>query len=364
MNRSLPCSCVKHSRTNTRSFAWTSLAVAITLAAIAPLFGNSGPADDNAAPRQWAVLVGIEKYQKVKPLQYTTNDVQVLAETLQSRGAFERNCVSEMVDNARNPAFRPTKKNLLDQVPKLLSQAVEADRVILYFSGHGIRDDAGNLYLVPIDGDPTDPAGTMIPLDWLKQQLDRCKASFKLLILDACHAGSETIGDRARKIPIEQIEELFKDVPSVIMLASSTASETSQIWADKRQSLYSYWLNQGLKGHADFDADGIVNIDELYNYVSNHVTRTARVVFNQPQNPVRIIRTGVGGSPMVVKLVPQSLKGLLADMAEQLAQAAQEQKLSRIGVLPEFISQASGGDFLGADFGLLGKDCAGSWKRI
>ena len=34
-------------------------------------------------------------------------------------------------------------------------------------------------------------------------------------------------------------------------LASSTGDEKSQIWDDKEQSLYSYWLNQGLKGHAD-----------------------------------------------------------------------------------------------------------------
>ena len=226
-----------------------------------------------------------------------------------------------MVDASRKPVLRPNRKNLHDQVPRLLTQPGAADRVILYFSGHGVRDAAGNLYLVPIDGDPADPTGTMIPLDWLKQQLERCQATFKLLILDACHAGSEKGEDRPGQISLDEIDRLFRDVPGVITLASSTASETSQIWPEKRQSLFSYWLNQGLKGHADLDADGIVDIDELYKFVHSHVTRTAKVVFKQEQNPVRIIRTGVGGSPMVVKLVPQSLKRLMADMAEQLAQA-------------------------------------------
>ncbi len=358
MNRSLPSSCVKPTRANSRSLSWASVAIAVTLAVIAPPLDESARAQENATPRQWAVLIGIEKYQKVKRLQYTNNDVQILSETLEVRGGFERNCVTKMIDNASKPFLQPTRTNLLVQVPKLLSQAGKVDRVILYFSGHGIRDAAGKLYLVPIDGDPTDPAATMIPLEWLKDQLEHCNAAFKLLILDACHAGSDKGDDRPRQIPLDDIDRLFKDVPGVITLASSTASETSQIWPEKRQSLYSYWLNQGLKGHADLDADGIVDIDELYKYLHIHVTRTAKVVFKQEQNPVRIIRTGVGGTPMVVKLVPQTLKRLLADMAEQLAQAAQEQKLSRIGVLPEFISQTSGGDFLGADFGLLGKDCA------
>ena len=150
---------------------------------------------------------------------------------------------------ASDEAKRPLKNNLMAGLPQWLQKPGPDDLLILYFSGHGVRDRSGKLYLVPLDGDPTDPASTMIPLEWFRQQLANSKARFKLLILDACHAGSDKPDDTTARIPQEQLDRLFKGLARVMTLASSTESETSQIWPDKRQSLYSYWLNQGLKGH-------------------------------------------------------------------------------------------------------------------
>src|SRR5258708_4426363 len=67
-----------------------------------------------------------------------------------------------------------------------------------------------------------------------------------------------------------------KRLQRVVPLASSTGEEGSQIWDKKAQSLYTYWLNQGLKGHADADANGAVDVDELSNYVYKNVVRTSR----------------------------------------------------------------------------------------
>ena len=49
---------------------------------------SGDPSGGQAQPKSWAVLIGIEKYQKVRPLQYTNNDVQALSEVLQSRGGL------------------------------------------------------------------------------------------------------------------------------------------------------------------------------------------------------------------------------------------------------------------------------------
>ena len=65
----------------------------------------------------------------------------------------------------------------------------------------------------------------------------------------------------------------------MVTIASSTADQKSQIWEDKQQSLFSYWLDQGLKGHADADNDGNVDIDELYKYVSRQVTHRPKLHF-------------------------------------------------------------------------------------
>ena len=262
-----------------------------------------------------------------------------------------------MTDQAENPRFQPLRANIMAELPKWLERPGAKDSVMLYFSGHGFRDAKDQLYLTPLDFDRERPAETGVPVEWLRQQLAECKAHFKLLLLDSCHAGSEKGADDKQQVAAAALGEPFRDVRDVVTIASSTANEKSQLWEERQQSLFSYWLNQGLKGHADRNGDGVVDIDELYDYVHGNVTRTATARFPLPQTPVRIIRGGQSGVPEVIRPRPQSLRGLLADIAERLADAMQREHLPRVGVLP-FIGQSPEGQFVGANFGALGHWCA------
>ncbi|KKK65982.1 hypothetical protein LCGC14_2968670, partial [marine sediment metagenome] len=118
----------------------------------------------------------------------------------------------------------------------------------------------------------------------------------------------------------------------------------------------------GLKGHADRDGNGRVTIDELYGYVHRNVTNTAEMRFPRPQTPVRIVRSGTPGVPVVIQLKPQTLKEVLADMAEQLAAVINVQKIPKVGVL-EFTTDTQLGEVLGGNFGLLGRYCAVELER-
>jgi len=155
--------------------------------------------------------------------------------------------------------------------------------------------------------------------------------------------------------------ESFKNLEGVVTLASSTATQKSQIWEGKEQSLFSYWLIQGLKGHADRNQDGDIDIDELHNYVSRNVQRTAQDRFSRAQDPRRIIGSDVSGIHVVVHVQPQSLANVLADMGEQLADLIELRKYNRVGVL-EFRGGGVG-EILGTDFGLLGQWCADDVQR-
>jgi hypothetical protein len=321
---------------------------------------TSGPAPQG---RQWAVLIGIEKYQKVNPLRYTANDVRILAETLRVRGGYPPECVLEITDQSADPALQPTKAVLMEKLSQWLKKPGPKDQILVYFSGHGLRDARQKMYLVPIDCDPAKPADTAIPVTWLRQQIAACQADSKLLILDACHAGSEKGEDTAGDVAAETLGTAFKGLEKVVTLASSTADQKSQIWDDKKQSLFSYWLNQGLRGSADKDGDGNVDIDELYEYTNRAVSHTAETVCNRPQTPVRIVGSGVQGVPVVVRLRPLGLRQLLDDMAEQISDDLLERRINRVGVL-EFGNDAKLAELvLGANFGLLGRYCAEEVER-
>jgi len=315
-----------------------------------------------AKGRQRAILIAAEKYHRARHLRYTTNDVKQLARTLSTRGHFQPDNILEMTDTASNPRFRPLRANIMTELPKWLKKAEAEDQVLVYFSVHGFIDKDRKLYLAPIDCDPANPAATGIEVRWLREQIARCRARFKLLVIDACHAGSEKGDDESTGVTAKELAEPFGDLADVVTLASSTSRQTSQIWEEKQQSLFSYWLNQGLRGHADGDGNGEVSIDELYDYVYRYVTKTAKLHFPKEQTPVRIIRPGNPGVPVVVRLKPHTLKGLLADVSEQLATAMLIRKLSKVGVL-EFSTDTAVGEILGGDFGLLGRYCAVELER-
>jgi len=319
-------------------------------------------ADTPNTGRSWAVLIGVEKYHRVPGLVYTINDVRQLATTLRTRDGFAEDSILEMVDDATNPRFQPFKANIEAELPAWLQQPGPDDAVLVYFSGHGFRDASGKMFLGPLDCNPEDLSKTGIAVEWLRGQIAGCKAKFKLLILDSCHAGSEKGESDTHSVAATDLGAPFKDLEGVVTLASSTAREKSQIWEAKRQSLFSYWLNQGLRGNADENSDGLVDIDELYKYVYRNVTRTAKAHHPLPQTPVRIVRSGTPDVPTVGRLQPLTLRQVLTDMAEQLADTLEERKTNKVGVL-EFTNDTKLGELLGADFGLLGRYCASELER-
>jgi hypothetical protein len=298
--------------------------------------------------RQYVVLIGMDKYRSpdIAPLPCTVTDVRELAGTFRKRNADqEPPQIKELMDE--------TCKGLMEKLPHCLARAKPEDRVLVYFTGHGFRDaDNKRLYLAPVDFDKDRPAQTGVAVTWLRDQIANCRAGTKLLILDACHAGSDK-GVAKGEVTAEELARPMEDLAGVVTLASSKANEKSLPWDAFNQSLFTYWLIQGLNGHADRDGDGVIDVDELYKYVHANVTRTAPLVaWSRKQTPVYIRRGDVEGVPVVFRPRPQLLKELLCDMAAQLALCLGQSRVERVGVL-EFLGDSGLGDY-----GILGRRCA------
>jgi hypothetical protein len=322
------------------------VAVSVCAADVPPAPGTEG--------RRQAILIGIEEYHKAPPLRYTANDVRQLAMTLRERGDYD---VLEIVNSARENNTQSESGAIEKKIKECLTKLGPDDNVLVYFSCHGFRDEEGKLYLAQIDCDPANPAPGGVPVAWLREQLAACRAKFKLLVIDACHGGAEKGKEETVGVAAKELGMPFGDLTSVVTLASSQGDEKSLIWFEKRQSLFTYWVNQGLKGHADQNGDSRVTIDELYDFVFQNVTDVAERHFGRKQTPVRIVRSGTPGVPVVVSLNPHTLKGMLEDMAEQLATDIQLRGLKKVGI-PEFSVDAGAREVLGGEFGTLGRYCA------
>lgn len=79
-------------------------------------------------------------------------------------------------------ARAPTKTVLQKTLTNFLDSSRPQDRILVFFFGHAV--EAGDeAYLAPIEGE-LDRADTLIPLKWVYEQLAKCKARQKVLVVD------------------------------------------------------------------------------------------------------------------------------------------------------------------------------------
>ena len=303
-----------------------------------------------AAESGKALLIGVEGYEKVPALKFVGNDVRRLAESFSDRCGFE---VVQVIDTAVDESVEqigPTthRDALMKIIEDWIAGMDDTDTAVLYFSGHGFLDAEGKLYLAALNCDAKDPVPGGVPVAWLREQLSKCPARRKILLLDACHAGASKSVDLGKATAKAFAVEMRK-LTDVETLASCSTDEESVLWPGKRQSLFTYWLSEAAKGHADADADGRVTMDELAEYVGRNVARTAEVLEHR-QTPTRLGGDASAGS-LELAPKPVSLKRLIMDMAEKIDTRMRQKKLAALAV-PEFASGESGGT-LGDAYGTL-----------
>jgi uncharacterized caspase-like protein len=68
-----------------------------------------------------------------------------------------------------------------------------------------------------------------------------------------------------------------------VILTASRAGELSEERDDLGHGVFTHYLLKGLNGPADLDADGLITVDEVYSYVSQHVPEAT----GQNQHPVK-----------------------------------------------------------------------------
>ncbi len=188
-----------------------------------------------------------------------------------------------------------------------VNQAIEAffanrkpdDLLLLYYSGHGIKDEDGRLYFATTDTRRKMLRSTAIPTTLVNDVMRYSRSRRQVLLLDCCYSGAFARGMIAKAGADIGAKEHFEGRGRVVLTASDAiqyAFEEDKVIGEGSHSVFTRHLIQGLEtGEADLDDDGWISLDELYDYVYGRVTgetpqQTPRKWVFDLQGEIRIAR--------------------------------------------------------------------------
>jgi ankyrin repeat protein len=262
----------------------------------------------------YALVVGVSKYRdpKIPKLELSDKDARAFADFLQTQNEiFKETHVTHLLNE------KATKLEVEKYLYYTLPKAGKEDTVILFFSGHGALDprrpDEFLYYFVPYDAE-TEYIGTtgvkMSGLEFLKG----VNAERVLIIADACYAGGFSKGSKSLDPSMELFRQEVRNSSGRAVITSGTEKQLSWEAPNAKNSVFTRHFLEGLKGKADKDKDGIVTLDEAYQYAYSK-TKEETDGRQQPQKEEKI----VGAFPLSFvgpRLSPWELKKRFLKAAE------------------------------------------------
>ncbi|HEV3203838.1 MAG TPA: hypothetical protein VGY77_05615 [Gemmataceae bacterium] len=142
------------------------------------------------------------------------NTLQRLAELLH----IPPTQVVELSDAAPKEIAQPPLKAVIETtVAEFLGSCRKQDRIIVLFIGHAV-EIGGASFLVPIEGELT-ARESLIPLSWLYDQLAKCQAQQKLLLMDVCRYNPSRGLERPGAGPMgEKLDAALKNPPPGVVV--------------------------------------------------------------------------------------------------------------------------------------------------
>ena len=143
-----------------------------------------------------------------------------------------------------------------------------------------------------MDADLTRLDSTALSMEELSQLLSAIPAGRLLVLLDCCHAGGAAAAKAGAAAPPglqpglseEQLGMLVTGQGRVV-IASCRADEQSYVKAGDRNSMFTRFLLQALRGEGPMLGDGLVRAFDLFRHVSTHVPPYAAAL-NLQQHPL------------------------------------------------------------------------------
>ncbi len=238
----------------------------------------------------WATVIGINRYRKIRWLKYAVNDANAFKDYLESNLQLPSDRIFSITDQ------EATRDNILSTLGTKLRRKVSSeDTVIIFFAGHGAVEadpinpdgDGFEKYLLPYDARLDDLYSTSISMEDVRRIFHRIQSDRLIFIADTCYSGAAggrtTLTSKTRAAISDNFFDRISRGKGRVIISSCSPNEVSKEDDRYKHGLFTYYLIKGLKGEADADADGLINLDELFSYLSKKVPEAS----GQYQHPVR-----------------------------------------------------------------------------
>jgi hypothetical protein len=210
-----------------------------------------------------ALVIGNSKYSDpiFKDIDFAEINAKEMKEILSDPNICRFDKVIELVNVEKIEASK--------KIEELLKDANRNDLVLIYFSGNVGKGIDGDLYLLFKDSEWDYFQSTCLKFDFINDCRVQSKCRLVIVILDCSYGGSAKVS---------------KDM---ILLASTKSVEYVEEYEEKNKlqpSNFTYYLLEGLRsGNADCNNDGIVSIEELFQYARDKTKASTSI-----QTPIMI----------------------------------------------------------------------------
>jgi hypothetical protein len=266
-------------------------------------FGSSVPATVNLLrdghifkPSLYVLAIGVSNYENPElRLQFPAKDASDFSQAVMRQAGL----LYESVDVKLLADRKATAENIRDGLQWLQTETTSRDIAMLYIAGHGINNNAGIFYFMPVNADLDRINATCVSYSDIKNTISA--VSGKLLVfMDACHSGNVLGSTQQRAASISQaVGELTGADNGPVIFTSSTGRQFSLESPEWNNGAFTRALLEGLNGAADLLGKNTVTVKSLEYYIASRV----KELTHGQQSPTTIIPRSVPDFPIAVVTV-------------------------------------------------------------
>ncbi len=244
-------------------------------------------------PKLYALVIGVSDYNNPYfKLGLAAKDAGDFATTIATqKGLLYSDVIVKKLINKE-----ATKDAITDGLDWIQKQTSQKDIAMIYYAGHGINDNNGVFYMVPVAADLERIRTTCLNFEELKQTVSSI-AGKVVVFIDACHSGNVMGSTRRGGIDINAIvNELSSTENGAITFTSSTGKEFSledQAWGN---GAFTKAVIEGLNGKAAINGKNKITIKSLDAYISERVKELTK----GKQHPTSVSPPNVPDFPIAV----------------------------------------------------------------